>query len=129
MPVTPSTMASDNADFCRSVLPGQSFTMTWGIGSILPGRGEIVLVGHLLHPGDVLSIERFLNGDVGHGCRRGGAVPMPVVGRAPDDVARPDLDSFLAFAPGPADAGRDDQRLPERMAMPCGARAGLEGHD
>ena len=33
------------------------------------------------------------------------------------------------YASPQADAGYDVERLPERMRVPCGARAGLEAHD
>ena len=48
-------------------------------------------------------------------------------GREPDDVARPDFLDRAALALHPAAAGRDDQRLAQRMGVPGGARAGLEG--
>ena len=48
-------------------------------------------------------------------------------GREPDHVAGPDLLDRAALALRPAAAGGDDQRLPERMRVPCGARARLEG--
>src|SRR3982750_3776455 len=89
---------------------------------------EILLVGDMLHPGDGRAVERFLDRDVSHGGRVGRAVPMLVIGRAPYDVAGADLDPLLAFALGPAGAGRHDQRLPERMRMPGGSSARLEAH-
>ena len=55
------------------------------------------------------------------------AVPVLLAGREPDDVAGPDLLDRAALALRPAAAGGDDQRLAERMRVPGGARAGLEG--
>ena len=62
---------------------------------------------------------------------------MAVVGAAPcqcfspganhDDVAGPDFLDRAALALRRAAAGGDDQRLPQRMGVPGGARAGLEG--
>src|SRR5690348_1078291 len=56
-----------------------------------------------------------------------GAVPMLLVGREPDDIAWADFLDRAAFALDPAAAGGDDQGLAERMRVPRGARAGLEG--
>src|SRR6476660_4735468 len=75
--------------------------------------GAVFGVGHLFHQVDDLSVECFLDGDVRHCRRRRRAVPMTMVGRAPQDVARVDLDDRPAFALRPALAGRDDQRLPK----------------
>src|SRR5438034_11844731 len=93
------------------------------------GSFQIVLVGNLLQPGDDLAVPGFLDRDVGHGAGRRGAVPMLVLGRAPDDVAGADLDDRLALALGPAHAGGDEQGLAERMRVPWGARARLEAHN
>ena len=48
-------------------------------------------------------------------------------GRKPDDITRPDFLDRPAFALGPAAAGGDDEGLTERVRVPCGARARLEG--
>ena len=74
-----------------------------------------------------LAVELFLDGDVGHGRGRRGAVPVLLARREPDDIAGPDLLDRAALALDPAAAGRDDQRLAERMRVPGGAGAGLEG--
>jgi hypothetical protein len=89
---------------------------------------EIVFIADRLHPLDVLAIERFLDGDVRHRRRGGRTVPMLVARRAPDDIARADLHLLLAFALRPAAARRDDERLPQRMRVPVGARTRLERH-
>src|SRR5579864_4864800 len=87
----------------------------------------ILLVGDLLQPLDDLAVELFLDGDVGH--RRGRRRPVPVLlaGREPDHVAGPDLLDRSAFALGPAAARGDDEGLAERMRVPCGPRARLDG--
>src|SRR5258708_21878822 len=47
----------------------------------------VLLIADLFHPGDNLTVELFLNGDVGHG--RGRRSPMPVLlaRREPDHIA------------------------------------------
>src|SRR5208337_2412517 len=88
----------------------------------------VLFVADLLHPVDGLAVERLLNGDVGHCGGRGGAVPVLLARRNPDDVARPDLFDGTAPALRPSEAECDDQDLAERMRMPGGAGAGLERH-
>src|SRR5438132_544339 len=46
----------------------------------------VLFVADLFHPVDGLAIETFHDGDVRHGGGCGGAVPMLLAGRAPDDV-------------------------------------------
>ena len=88
----------------------------------------ILLVGDLLQPDDAHPVQRFLNTDVGHGGRRRCAVPMLVTRRAPDHIARANLDDGLAFALRPSAARGDDKRLSERMRVPRAPRARLERH-
>src|SRR5690242_12659669 len=88
---------------------------------------EVLFVRHLLQPIDRAAIKRFGDGDVGHGRGWGRAMPVLVARRAPDYIARPDLDDRLALALGPSAAGGDDQRLAEWVGMPGAAGAGLEG--
>ena len=57
----------------------------------------------------------------------GGAVPVLLARREPDHVARPDLLDRAAPRAAPAAAGRHDQGLAQRVGVPCGAGAGLEG--
>src|SRR5688572_1286402 len=86
---------------------------------------EIFLVGHLLHPDDVLAVERFLDGDVSHRAVRRRPVPVLMPRGAPQYVANPELELRSAIDLRPADAFGDDQRLPERMPVPGDARGGL----
>ena len=65
---------------------------------------------------------------MGHRRRRRCAVPVLLARREPDHVAGPDLLDRSTLALNPAAAGRDDQGLAERMGVPRGAGAGLEGH-
>lgn len=57
----------------------------------------------------------------------GGAVPVFLVGREPDDVAGPDLLDRAAFALRAAEAGGHNQRLSKRVGVPGRSRAWLEG--
>src|ERR1044072_6802409 len=91
-------------------------------------RPPVFLVGHVLHPLDMLASERFLHRDVNHAGIRACAVPVFLVRRNPDGIAGLDLADWAAFRLHAPDAGDDMQRLPARMRMPCGARAGLEAH-
>src|SRR5439155_26279152 len=59
--------------------------------------------------------------------RRRRAMPMLLAGRKPHDIARPDFFDGCTPALREPKAGRDDQRLAERMRMPCGTRTRLEG--
>src|SRR5436190_696857 len=96
--------------------------------AVLESYGEVgsKLVGDFLHPVDDLAVELFLDGDVGHGGGRRGAMPMLLACRARDNITRSnDLDR-----PAPAlhktAAGRHDERLTQRMRVPIAPRAGLE---
>src|SRR3954463_12885979 len=66
--------------------------------------GEIFLVGDMLHPGDRRAVQRFLDGDVGHALARRGAVPMLVLGRAPENVAGMEFEDRSVLDLGPAHA-------------------------
>src|SRR5262249_10740036 len=53
--------------------------------------GVVLLVGHLLEPGDVLAVEMFLQGNVHHRGVRSGAVPVLFPRSDPHGVAGPDF--------------------------------------
>src|SRR5262249_25266744 len=55
--------------------------------------------------------------------------PMLFAGRKPDDIAWPDFLFRATLTLRPAAAIGDDQRLAQRMRVPGGARARLEGDD
>src|SRR4051812_25151216 len=88
---------------------------------------SVLLVGDLLHPVDVLAVEGFLNGNVGHSSCRRGAVPVLQPGRKPHNIAGPHLLDGAAVALHPSQSRCDDQRLPERMRMPSSPGTRLEG--
>src|ERR1039458_327183 len=88
----------------------------------------ILLVAHLLHPINGFAVQLFLNGNMGH-CRRWRcSVPMLLSRCKPDDIAGPDLLDWAAPALRATTARHDNQSLTERVRMPCGASAGLEGN-
>src|SRR2546429_7430277 len=78
---------------------------------ILPpvlGRRLVLFVADLLHPVDDLSVEVFLDRDVGHGGGRRRAMPVLLAPRAPDELAR--LNHLLRDTPTPhAPASRPDE--------------------
>ena len=82
----------------------------------------------LFRPSDGFPVFGFSDCDVGHAV--GGSSPMPVacLRRDPDNVTRMDFLTWTALLLHVADAGGDDQRLPQRMGMPGRARTGFEGH-
>ena len=115
------------AFFSSDFLDGR-FAMRCVMEVFLSGLA-VLLVADVLHPVHDLAIELLLSGDVRHGGGWRGAVPVFLTRLEPDHVAGPD------FLDGPADtldaapARDDDQRLAQRMGMPCGAGAGLERDD
>src|SRR3954469_9783977 len=88
----------------------------------------VLLVGDVFHPLDRFAVEHLGNRDVRHrGCRRR-AVPVLFAGREPHHVSRADLLDRPAVALRASTTRGDDQRLPEWMCVPRGARARFEGH-
>src|SRR5437762_2551022 len=70
----------------------------------------------------------LLNGDMGHGGGWCGTMPMLLTRRKPHHIARFDLLDRAALTLRPAAARRDDQRLAERVSVPCRTRTRLKGH-
>src|SRR5947199_5782659 len=97
-----------------------------GTAGMLKLSFVVLFVADFFHPVDGFAIQRFVDGDVLHGCSRRRAVPVLFARLEPDDVAGPDLLDRPALTLHKAIAKGDDQRLPEWMRVPCGARAGLE---
>src|SRR5580698_2308779 len=91
-------------------------------------RGLVLLVGHRLHPFDVLAVECLLHGDMDHDGIRACAVPMLFAGRNPDHVAGTNFTSFVAPHLNAAETGNHRESLAKRMGMPMGACAGFEAH-
>jgi hypothetical protein len=89
--------------------------------------GSVLLVTYVFEPIHNFSVELFLDGDMGDGGCESGPVPVFFARGKPDHIAGTDLLDWRALALSPAAAGSDDQRLAERVGMPCGSRARLEG--
>jgi hypothetical protein len=87
--------------------------------------GELI-VANFFEPFGGFPAESFLNCDVRHGCRRGGAMPVFLARRKPDDIAGENFLDRTAVALGPAAASSDDKRLSERMRVPSRPGAGSE---
>src|SRR2546421_10846336 len=87
----------------------------------------VLLVGYLFHPVDNLTVEMFLDCDVRYGRGWRSAVPVLLARRKTDHVARPDLLDGASPALYQAAAKCYDQGLPQRMGVPGGTRARLEG--
>ena len=86
----------------------------------------VLLVAYVLKPVDHLTIETFLNGDVGHSCRWRGAMPVLHARREPDHIARMDFFDVAALLLDPAATCRDEERLPQGVRVPCRAGTRLE---
>jgi hypothetical protein len=90
--------------------------------------GKIFLVRDFLQPVDIFSVEGFLNGNMCHRGRRGRAMPVLVTRRAPNHIARSNLDNGFAFALRPPAASGDEQGLSEWVRVPRRAGAGFKGN-
>jgi hypothetical protein len=86
----------------------------------------ILVVGDFFHPIDDFAVERFLNGDMRHRRCWSRSMPMLLARRKQDHIAGTDLLNWTVLALRPAAAGYDDQRLTQRVCMPCSSSAGLE---
>src|ERR1039457_2379919 len=90
-------------------------------------RSSLVLfIADLFHPVNRFAVELFLNGDVRHGRGWRSAVPMLLARREPDHVTRTNFFDRAAPALHASAASRHDQRLTQRMGVPCGAGAGFK---
>jgi hypothetical protein len=74
-------------------------------------RDVVLLVRHVLHPGDVGSVQRFLHGEMDHASAGRGPLPVPFTRRDPDSVSRSNLSN--GSAPGLA------RLTPERTCRVC----------
>src|SRR5690606_18582858 len=83
-------------------------------------------LGNFFHPLDDRSIQRLLDGDMNHGTRWPGPMPVLFFRLERHDVARTDSLWRLAPALHQPGTGHDDQRLPERMRVPESSRARFE---
>ena len=94
--------------------------------NVLPPPSALVLFGAFrFHPVNDLAVELFLNGDVRHGCGWRGPVPMFLNRLEPDHVPWSNVLDGTTPALDPATASRHDQRLAQRVAVPCFPSAGF----
>src|SRR5712691_5136681 len=111
---------SPRAETSKSLFPSLRFCILNSCIDLKVGtRGLVLFVADLLHPLDDFAVALFLNGDMGHGRGRRGAMPMLFFRRAPDHVARSYFHFWTAFALHPPTPRRDDQGLPKRVGVPC----------
>src|SRR5262249_34071572 len=84
----------------------------------------VLLVGDVLAPGRLRPVVRGTLGDgqVGHEVVPGGAVPVPLVRRGQDDLARADLGGLAATGLDEPPALEHVEGLPDRVRMPGRAR-------
>src|SRR5271165_5477752 len=92
--------------------------------SLHPHR--VLLVRHLLQPGHCGAVLHLSDGDMRHGAVRRRAVPVLLVRGEPDDVSGSYLLDRAAVALHMAEPGDDQQRLAERVRVPCGPGAWFE---
>src|ERR1700736_2566532 len=86
----------------------------------------VLFVTDLFQPVDGFAIQRFLNGDVRHGRRGRGPMPMLLAGRKPNHITGANFLDRPALALNPTAVERHNQSLAERMRMPGGAVIRLE---
>ena len=86
----------------------------------------VLLVANLFHPVYDLALPLLLNGDVGHGRGQRRSMPVLLTWRKRHDIPRPDVLDGAAPTLHSSDACCDDQGLPERVGVPCRARARRE---
>jgi hypothetical protein len=86
----------------------------------------VLLVSHVLHPGNMGSVQRFLHGEMNHAGVGRGPVPVFLAGRDPDSVSRADLSDGSAPGLDTADPGEDMQGLSQGVGVPSCASAWLE---
>lgn len=86
----------------------------------------VLRIADLFHPLDGFTVEMLLNSDMRHpgGCR--GSMPVFLTRRYPDDITWPNVLDLTAPLLNPARARRHDQRLAQRVGVPCAPSAGLE---
>jgi hypothetical protein len=85
-----------------------------------------LFVAHFFHPVGRLTVEFFYDGDVRHGGGGSSAVPMFFAGREPDYISRANFLDRPSPALRQAAARGHNQRLPQRMRVPCSSCAWFE---
>src|SRR5512133_1470546 len=113
--------------FCITYFSSCLTSSTSGADSII-FLSLILLVTHVLHPISGLTGFLLHNGDMRHGRRWRGTMPMLFARMTPDHISRPDLLNRTIPALDPPAAGCHDQSLTQRVTMPGGSSARLECH-
>lgn len=90
---------------------------------------QVILVGNVLHPRDGAAIDRLRDRNVSHRSLVGSTVPVALVSRDPDRIARRHLMARLPLALDPAATGCDDQDLPSWVPVPSCPGPWLEGYE
>lgn len=88
--------------------------------------GRILLVGDRLQPIDILPVDRLLNGHLGDGAARRGAMPMFETRRNPHDVSGIHDANRAAPLLHKTTASRNDEDLAQGMRVPCRPSTGLK---
>src|SRR5215217_641542 len=86
-----STMAASGTVSIRTSLARYITVARIDLLRIAGSSRPVLLVGDVLHPVDGLAALLLLDGDVGHGGRGAGPVPVLLAGGEPDHVARPEF--------------------------------------
>src|SRR5947208_823735 len=106
-----------------------SFPLRYGLRRTVSGTASlaVLFISNVLHPVDHLTIGRLLDSDVRHGRGRCRPVPVLLARREPDDISRMHLLDRPPLTLDPAAAGRDEERLAQRVGMPGRPGPRLEG--
>src|SRR5215217_8512185 len=85
---------------------------------LLVFMGPILLVADMFHPVCALTIGLFHDGNVGHGCGWGGAMPMLLPRGEPNHVPRTNRLDRTSPALCQSETSRHDQSLSQWMTVP-----------
>lgn len=94
----------------------------------MSSSGPILFFADLFQPVDNFAVALFLNSDMRHSGGRRSPMPVLLAGREPDHITGTDLLDRTSPTLCQAATGRDDERLTERMRVPCGTCARFEGN-
>ena len=107
--------------------PAQMAKQQYAAASFQLSAGIVLPICDCFHPVRAFAIFDAGNGNMGHGCIRGSAMPVFHGRRAPHFVSCPDFSHPAVFCAGKPLAGCHYQMLPGNMGMPEGAGTRLKG--